>query len=88
MAGVRYDYDLASNSTARDNSLIKVSKTDIAAEYGIGVMIYFPYFIMSPEFKVSQGFVNVNTPSKNLIYSTVIQKLYSRTYTFTINLEG
>ncbi len=88
IAGVRYDYDLASNSSARNASLLKVGKHDLAAEYGIGLMIYFPYFIMSPEFKVSQGFLNVNSPTQNYIYSTVIQKLYSRTYTFTLNLEG
>ena len=88
IAGIRYDYDLASNSTARTNSILKVDKNDLAAEYGIGLMIYFPYFIMSPEFKVSQGVLNINSPTQNFIYSTVIQKLYSRTYTFTINLEG
>ena len=88
IGGVRYDYDLASNSTARTSSILKVSKSDVAAEYGIGIMIYFPYFIMSPEFKVSQGFININSPTQNLIYSSVIQKLYSRTFTFTLNLEG
>ena len=88
IGGVRYDYDLASNSTARTSSILKVSKSDVAADYGIGIMIYFPYFIMSPEFKVSQGFININSPTQNLIYSTVIQKLYSRTFTFTLNLEG
>ena len=88
IGGIRYDYDLASNSTARTSSILKVSKSDLAAEYGIGVMIYFPYFIMSPEFKVSQGFLNINSPTQNLIYSSVIQKLYSRTFTFTLNLEG
>jgi hypothetical protein len=88
IGGVRYDYDLASNSTARTTSILKVSTSDAAAEYGIGIMIYFPYFIMSPEFKVSQGFININSPTQNFIYSSVIQKLYSRTFTFTLNLEG
>ena len=88
VAGIRYDYDLASNSSTRSGGLLKVGKHDVAAEYGIGMMIYFPYFIMSPEFKVSQGLINVNSPTQNFVYSTVIQKLYSRTFTFTINLEG
>jgi hypothetical protein len=88
IAGARYDYDLASNASAKTNSLIRAGKNDAAGEYGVGLMIYFPYFIMSPEFKVSQGFINVNSPTQNFIYSTVIQKLYSRTYTFTLNLEG
>lgn len=88
IAGVRYDYDLASNSSARSQGLLKVGKHDVAAEYGIGFMIYFPYFIMSPEFKVTHGFINVNSPTQNFVYSTVIQKLYTRTFTFTLNLEG
>jgi len=88
IAGLRYDYDLASNSTARTTSILKVDKNDMAAEYGVGLMIYFPYFIMSPELKVTQGFLNINSPTQGFIYSSVIQKLYSRTYTFTLNLEG
>lgn len=88
IGGARYDYDLASNSSTRSNTLLKVKKNDVAVEYGVGVMIYFPYFIMSPEFKVSQGVVNVNSPTHGFIYSRVIEKLYSRTYTFTLNLEG
>ena len=88
IAGMRYDYDLASNSSTREQDLIKVRKNDADVDYGIGLMIYFPYFIMSPEFKMSQGIVNVNSPTQNYIYSTVIQKLFSRTFTFTLNLEG
>ncbi|MCW3125138.1 MAG: PorT protein [Bacteroidetes bacterium] len=88
IAGARYDYDLASNSNTRAQTLLKVSKHDVSVDYGMGVMIYFPYFIMSPEFKVSQGVINVNSPTNGYIYSRVIEKLYSRTYTFTLNLEG
>ena len=88
IAGVRYDYDLASNSNTRNKALLKVGKHDAAAEYGIGVMIYFPYFIMTPEIKMSHGFIDVNSPTKGYIYSRVIERLYSRTFTFTINLEG
>ena len=88
IAGVRYDYDLASNSNTRNKALLKVGKHDAAAEYGIGVMIYFPYFIMTPEIKMSHGFIDVNSPTKGYVYSRVIEKLYSRTFTFTINLEG
>jgi hypothetical protein len=88
IGGCRYDYDLASNSNTRANTLLKVSKHDFSVDYGCGVMIYFPYFIMSPEFKISQGVLNVNSPTKGYVYSRVIERLYSRTYTFTLNLEG
>ncbi len=89
VAGVRYDFDLASNVKARKaDDLIKVSRNDAAAEYGVGFMIYFPYFILSPEIKVSHGFLNLAVPSQGLIYSRVIERMYSRTFTLTLNLEG
>ena len=89
IAGARYDFDLASNVKARKaDDIIKIGKNDAAAEYGVGFMIYFPYFILSPEFKVSHGFINLNTPTPGLIYSRTIERMYSRTFTFTLNLEG
>ena len=68
IAGLRYDFDLASNVKARKaEDLIKVARHDAAGEYGLGFMIYFPYFILSPEIKVSHGFMNLNVPG-GLIY--------------------
>lgn len=89
IAGLRYDFDLASNVKARKaDDIIRLNRHDAAAEYGIGFMIYFPYFIMSPEFKVSHGFINIHAPTPGLIYSRVIERMYSRTFTITLNLEG
>ncbi len=89
IAGVRYDYDLASNVKARKaEDIIKLNNHDVAAEYGIGFMIYFPYFILSPEFKMSHGVINVHAPTPGLIYSRTIERMYSRTFTLTLNLEG
>lgn len=89
IAGVRYDFDLASNVKARRaDDLIKLNRHDAGAEMGLGVMIYFPYFILSPEFKVTHGFVNILSQTPGLIYSRTIQRMYSRTFTLTINLEG
>jgi hypothetical protein len=88
VAGMRFDFDLASNTNVRNKLLMKVNKYDIAAEYGVGLMIYFPYFIMSPEFKMSHGVINIHSPTDGYIYSRVIDKLYSRTFTFTLFLEG
>jgi hypothetical protein len=89
IAGGRYDYDLASNVKARRaDDILKVKKNDVAAELGVGFMIYFPYFIMSPEIKVSRGVINILAQTPGLLYSRTIQSLYSRTFTFTLNLEG
>ena len=87
--GGKYDYDLASNVKARQaEDLIKLQRNDVACEGGIGFMIYFPYFIMSPELKVDRGVLNILAPTPGLIYSRTLQAIYSRTITFTINLEG
>ena len=87
--GGKYDYDLASNVKARQASdLIKLDRNDVSAEGGIGFMIYFPYFIMSPELKVDRGLINILSPTPGLIYSRTLQSIYSRTITFTLNLEG
>lgn len=89
IAGVRYDYDLASNVKARKaDDIVKLNNHDVAAEYGIGFMVYFPYFILSPEFKMSHGVINVHSNTPGLIYSRTIERMYSRTFTLSLNLEG
>jgi hypothetical protein len=89
IAGIRYDYDLASNvKSRRADDIVKLNNHDVAAEYGIGFMVYFPYFILSPEFKMSHGVVNVHAPTPGLIYSRTIERMYSRTFTISLNLEG
>jgi len=89
ITGGRYDYDLASNIAARRaDNIIKLKRNDVAVEAGLGFMIYFPYFILSPEVKVSRGVVNVLYQTPGLLYSRTLQQLFSRTFTFTLNLEG
>lgn len=88
LAGMRYDIDFASNANVRDKLMLKVNKHDLAATVGAGIMIYFPYFIMSPEFTFSHGVININSPTEGYLYSRVINQLYSRTFTFTLHLEG
>jgi hypothetical protein len=89
IGGARYDYDLASNVKARRaDDIVKVKQNDVAVEYGIGVMIYFPYFILSPELKKSHGVINILSQTPGLLYSRTIQRIYSHTITLTLNLEG
>jgi len=89
IAGSRYDYDLASNVKARRaDDIVKVKQNDVAVEYGIGIMIYFPYFILSPELKESHGVINILSQTPGLLYSRTLQRIYSHTFTLTLNLEG
>jgi hypothetical protein len=89
IAGLKYDYDLASNARARRaEDLVKIRAGDYGYELGAGFEFYFPSFIFSPEFKISNGIGNVHVKDKNLRYSNIIDKLNSRMIVFSIHLEG
>jgi hypothetical protein len=87
--GVKFEYDLASNSTARRaEDLVKLTKFDYGVEAGIGFNFYFPVFILSPELKISNGLSNIHSRDVNLKYSNVIDKLNSRMIVFSLIFEG
>jgi hypothetical protein len=88
LAGVKYDMDLASNSSARNaEDLVKLKKSDYGVEAGIGFNFYFPFVTFSPEIKFSNGLTNVHSRDANLKYSNVLDKLQSRMIVFSIILE-
>lgn len=89
IGGVKYSFDVASESRARQaETLVKVSANDFSVEYGAGVQFFFPYFIFSPEFKVSHGLGNTLIFNNQLEESTVLEKLLSRTFTISFHFEG
>lgn len=89
IAGLKYDYDLASAARLRRaEDLVKIKKSDYGYEVGAGFEFYFESFIFAPEFKISNGFGNVHVKDPNLRYSNVVDKLQSRMIVFSIHLEG
>ena len=89
VGGVKFDYDMASNSTARRaEDLVKLSKSDYGFEGGIGFNFYFKSFIFSPEIKISNGFGNVHSRDANLKFSNSLDRLQNRMIVFSIHLEG
>lgn len=89
LAGMKYDFDLASNSGARNSdNIVKVNKTDYGLEGGIGFQFFFPYFILSPEIKFSYGLSNVHSRDESLRYSNVIDQMNSRMILFSLHFEG
>ena len=89
LGGINYQYDLASNSSARKaQNLVKLSPADFSVEGGIGFQFYFPVFILSPELKFSEGIKNVHDRDPNLQYSNVIDKLKTRMIVFSLIFEG
>lgn len=88
LAGAKLDYDLASNAgAAKAEDLIKLNRSDLSVELGLGFHIYFPYFILSPEIKLSSGLMNVHARDPNLKYSNVIDKINARMVTFSLTVE-
>lgn len=89
IAGLKYGFDVASDSrTKQAESLVKISPNDFSLEYGAGVQFFFPFFIFSPEFKISHGIGNSLIYNNNLEESTVLEKVLSRTFTISLHFEG
>lgn len=89
IGGVKYNFDVASDSRTRQAAgLVKIAPTDFQFEYGAGVQFFFPYFIFSPEIKISQGLNNVLIYNDQLQQSTVLEKVLSRTFTISMHFEG
>jgi Outer membrane protein beta-barrel domain len=89
LGGINYQYDLASNSSARKaQNLVKLSPADLSVEAGLGFQFFFPVFILSPELKFSEGIKNVHSRDPNLQYSNVIDKLKTRMVVFSLIFEG
>lgn len=89
VAGVKYGFDVASESKSRQaDTQVKIAATDFAAELGVGIQFFFPYFIFSPELKMSQGLGNTLIFNEELPQSTVIEKVLSRTFTLSLHFEG
>lgn len=89
LGGGRLDWDLASNSKKRlATDIIKINNIDVLAEFGFGLEFYFPYFIFSPEIKISHGLMDLHAPTDNFQYSEVLNTLRSRYLTISFQIEG
>jgi hypothetical protein len=89
LGGLRYNFDLNASTNGRNNAdQILVSPHDFGGELGFGFQIFFPTFVFSPEIKVFHSFMDIKQNNDGLIYSRSIDKLFSRIFSFTINLEG
>lgn len=89
IAGIKYDYDLASNAEVRHaEDLVKLTRDDWGYEAGFGFEFYLPYFIFSPEIKFSYGARDVQVYEPENIYSNRIGRLISRMIVISIHLEG
>lgn len=88
IAGFKFDYDLAANAGKKNGEeLIKLKKFDYSVETGIGFHLYFPYFVLSPELKVSWGIPNLHSRNPDLKFSSVVDKINSRMISLSLTVE-
>jgi hypothetical protein len=88
LAGVKFDTDLSSNSSARNvDDLIKLKRYDFGFELGMGFNFYLPFVTISPEIKISNGLTNIHQLDPNLKYSNTIDQILSRMIVFSIHFE-
>ena len=91
VGGIKYAYDVQSNAKFqgdRFNDLLKTSPHDFAFEIGAGVQFFFQYFIFSPEIKFSQGIDNVLIFSRDNNRVKIIERIFTRSLSLAIHLEG
>lgn len=92
LLGAKYSIDMASSKKTADqdanaiDKLLKNKKTFFSYEAGIGFDLYFEYFKMSPEIKISHSLKDIlihdNTP-----YSNPIDRAILRNFTFSLFFE-
>ncbi len=90
LVGAQYSIDLQSQEDASqdfNDPFIKIRKYDYQGQLGIGVEFFAPYFKFGMEVKYSQSFRNSFVPENTFIASP-IDKLYNKTWWFSIIFEG
>ncbi len=88
LAGIKYDIDIASNSTARNaEGMVKLKSGDFGLEGGIGFNFFLPFVTISPEIKFSYGLSNIHQRDPNLKYSSVFDVIQSRMIVFSLHFE-
>ena len=89
LLGVKYGFDVASDSRTRQAaSLVRIAPNEFSLEYGAGMHFFFPYFIFSPEIKISHSLGNTLIYNPNLEESTILEKILSRAFTISLHFEG
>ncbi len=89
LGGIKYSFDIASKARrAEQDRILKISPTDFSVEAGFGMQFFFPYFILSPEIKFTQGINNILIYNDRIIQSNILENVLSRTLTLSFHFEG
>lgn len=92
LAGAKYGIDIASKKNKDDdgelaiNKFLKNNKGFLSYEVGIGFDLYFEYFKLSPELKLSNS-MNSILRNEDHPYANPIEKLFLRNFVFSLYFE-
>ncbi|MGV8878562.1 MAG: outer membrane beta-barrel protein [Sphingobacteriaceae bacterium] len=92
LGGVKYTAEIGSKKKLNDagaaplDKKIKNIRGFAAYEAGFGLDIYFEYFKLSPELKLSNSFGNILTPESHP-YASPLDKLYLHNIQFSLYFE-
>jgi len=89
VTGFKYLYDASNNSNVQTETFkLNISPHDFQYEIGAGMQFFLPFFILSPEIKFSQGLGNILIYDQDLSQSRILDRILSRSITFSLNFEG
>lgn len=92
LGGVKYTAEIGSKKKRNDagaaplDKMVKNTRGFAAYEAGFGLDIYFEYFKLSPEIKLSNSFGNILKPESHP-YSSPLDKLYLHNIQFSLYFE-
>jgi hypothetical protein len=89
LGGFNYRLDLSSQAKKKKDSgivQVKLNRSDIYADLGVGFDFYFEWFKFGTEFKMSYGFMDI-LKHENNIYTEGIEKLSSKVFQLTFTFE-
>jgi hypothetical protein len=90
IAGAKYSYAIGADKPDPDDDLLDKTVKNVTKygsyEAGAGCDIYFEYFKLSPELKISNSFSNVLV-QENQPFSTPISKLFLHSLMFSLYFE-
>lgn len=87
IGGLKYSYDVASNSSNR-NELLAFSAHDFIYEVGVGMQFFYPYFIFSPEIKFSRGLGNTLIYKPGITEANILENVMTQYFTVSFHFEG
>lgn len=89
VSGFKYSFDASNDSNADTDAFeLNISPHDFQFEIGAGIQFFLPYFILSPELKFSQGMGNILIYDQSDEKSNILDRILSRSITFSLNFEG